>query len=64
MLDGQDTKQIAHTLSIGHSTARTHAQNVLAKLGTHTRLEATTLAVRVGLTRLLEDLRVGDPAPS
>jgi two-component system, NarL family, nitrate/nitrite response regulator NarL len=29
-------------MGIAHSTARTHVQNVLAKLGVHSRLQAAT----------------------
>jgi two-component system nitrate/nitrite response regulator NarL len=43
---GRNTRQIAQTMRIAHSTARTHVQNVLAKLGAHSRLEAVTIANR------------------
>ena len=38
--DGQSTRQIAKDLSIASSTARTHANNVLVKLGARSRAQA------------------------
>jgi DNA-binding NarL/FixJ family response regulator len=49
MMDGECTRQIALSLAISVSTARTHIENVLLKLGAHSRLEATVLAARSGL---------------
>lgn len=49
MMDGECTRQIALSLAISVSTARTHIENVLLKLGAHSRLEATILAARSGL---------------
>ena len=49
MMDGEATRQIARSLAISVSTARTHVENVLGKLGVHSRLEATTVAARSGL---------------
>lgn len=40
---GADTRVIASTLCISHDTARTHVQNVLRRLGVHSRLEAVAL---------------------
>jgi two-component system nitrate/nitrite response regulator NarL len=40
---GLSTNEIAQTLDISRSTARTHVQNVLDKLGVHTRLQAVML---------------------
>jgi two-component system nitrate/nitrite response regulator NarL len=40
---------IARRLGISPNTVRTHVRSVLAKLHCHTRLEAATYAVRVGL---------------
>jgi two-component system, NarL family, nitrate/nitrite response regulator NarL len=50
MMEGECTKQIARSLAIAQSTARTHAQNVLAKLGVHSRLEAATMVAQAGMT--------------
>jgi DNA-binding NarL/FixJ family response regulator len=49
MMDGECTRQIALSLTISVSTARTHIENVLLKLGAHSRLEATVLAARSGI---------------
>ena len=40
---GLTTQQIAHRLGVRNSTARTHVQNLLTKLGVHSRLEAAAL---------------------
>ncbi|MEO5744856.1 MAG: response regulator transcription factor [Terracoccus sp.] len=40
---GRSTRQIADQLGVQSSTARTHVQNLLAKLGVHSRLEAAAL---------------------
>jgi DNA-binding NarL/FixJ family response regulator len=42
--DGQSTSQIAKELAIASSTARTHASNVLLKLGARTRIQAAAAA--------------------
>jgi two-component system, NarL family, nitrate/nitrite response regulator NarL len=49
IMDGVSTRQIAQSLGIAESTTRTHIQNVLAKLGVHSRLEAITVAAGPGL---------------
>lgn len=46
---GASTPAIAASMYISPHTARTHVQNLLAKLGVHSRLEAATYAVRHGL---------------
>ncbi len=47
--DGEDTQAIAAGMGIAPSTARTHVQRVLVKLGARTRLEAAAVAARTGL---------------
>lgn len=42
--DGQSTNQIAKDLAIASSTARTHTNNVLVKLGVRTRIQAVARA--------------------
>ncbi len=49
MMEGESTKQIARSLAIALSTARTHVQSVLFKLGAHSRLEATSMVARSGV---------------
>lgn len=47
--EGEDTRLIATGMRIAPSTARTHVQRVLMKLGVGSRLEAAALAARTGL---------------
>ncbi|WP_062216500.1 response regulator transcription factor [Streptomyces sp. NBRC 109706] len=49
IVEGEDTRRIATGLGVAPSTARTHVQRLLTKLGTASRLEAAALAVRTGL---------------
>jgi two-component system, NarL family, nitrate/nitrite response regulator NarL len=49
MMEGESTKQIARSLAISLSTARTHVQSALVKLGAHSRLEASSIVARSGL---------------
>lgn len=46
---GESTKEMARSMLIAASTVRTYAQNVLTKLGAHSRLEASAIAVRARL---------------
>jgi two-component system, NarL family, nitrate/nitrite response regulator NarL len=46
---GNSTPQIARELRVSPNTVRTHIQNILTKLGVHSRLEAVTFALRHGL---------------
>jgi DNA-binding NarL/FixJ family response regulator len=55
LAEGCDNDAIARNLFISPETARTHIQNVLNKLGVHSRLEAAALALQNGnLEYLLE----------
>ncbi|MFI1094658.1 response regulator transcription factor [Streptomyces sp. NPDC020917] len=56
--EGEDTRVIAAGMRIAPSTARTHVQRVLMKLGVGSRLEAAALAARTGLL----DRAAGDRA--
>lgn len=47
--EGCDKDAIAQVLVISPETVRTHIQNVLAKLGLHSRLEAASFVIRNGL---------------
>jgi two-component system NarL family response regulator len=49
MVDGFSRPQIAQRLHVSAHTVRTHTQNLLAKLGVHSTLEAVALALRHGL---------------
>jgi len=46
---GLANKEIAHELSIGEKTVKTHVSNILAKLGVQSRTQAALYAARIGL---------------
>jgi NarL family two-component system response regulator LiaR len=46
LADGADNDAIAQALVISPQTVRTHIQNVLSKLGVHSRLEAASFVIR------------------
>lgn len=48
---GASNRSIAATLSLSVNTVRNHVQQVLVKLGAHSKLEAVATAVREGITR-------------
>jgi len=52
LAQGASTGAAAATLGISTATLRAHVQNILHKLGAHSRLEAVTEAVRLGLINL------------
>jgi two-component system nitrate/nitrite response regulator NarL len=43
IMDGLSTQRMADHLGVSRSTARTHVQNLLTKLGVHSRLQAAAL---------------------
>jgi DNA-binding NarL/FixJ family response regulator len=49
LAQGADNDVIAQSLVISPRTARTHIQNVLAKLEVHSRLEAAAFVIRSGI---------------
>lgn len=49
LADGADNGSIAQALVISPETARTHIQNVLGKLGVHSRLAAAAFVTRHGI---------------
>lgn len=49
MVAGLDRQAIAERLAVSRHTVRTHIQNLLAKLGVHSGLEAVAIGVRAGL---------------
>jgi two-component system, NarL family, nitrate/nitrite response regulator NarL len=55
LAQGGDNDSIAQALVISPQTARTHIQNVLVKLGVHSRLEAAALAIQNGLLGEMAD---------
>jgi DNA-binding NarL/FixJ family response regulator len=49
LVDGESTARLADRLAMREATVRTHVQNILAKLGVHSRVEAVAAAVADGL---------------
>ena len=49
LAEGAGNEAIAEVLIISPETARTHIQNVLSKLGVHSRLEAATFVMQNGI---------------
>ena len=49
---GYSNRRIAEACYLSLNTVRTHVQNVLVKLGVHSKLEAAAMAVRQGLVRI------------
>ncbi len=56
LADGAGNEGIAESLFISPQTARTHVQNLIAKLGLHSRLEAAMFVARNGMLRELVEL--------
>jgi DNA-binding NarL/FixJ family response regulator len=48
---GRTNGQIAETLFISPKTATVHVSNILAKLGVRNRVEAATVAYRLGIVQ-------------
>jgi len=51
LVDGTPNNELAERMGISRNTVRNHVQNLLNKLGVHSRLEAVALATREGLVR-------------
>lgn len=62
LVRGDDTPKLAKSLGISMTTARCHIQNVLIKMGAHSRLEVATAAVRTGIVNPQTGEWVGAPA--
>jgi two-component system, NarL family, nitrate/nitrite response regulator NarL len=45
LVEGKDTAVLARELDISYATARTHIQNLLTKLGAHSKLELVSMTV-------------------
>jgi DNA-binding NarL/FixJ family response regulator len=61
LTEGADKESIAARLVISPETARTHVQNVLGKLGVHSRLEAAAFVAQSGIR---EDCWIDPPVLS
>ena len=55
LTEGKGTNEIADLLFISTATVRNHIKNLLSKLNVHSRLEAVSLAQRVGLLDSIKD---------
>lgn len=53
LAEGADNEAIARALVISPHTARTHIQNILGKIGAHSRLEAAMMVTRNGVLQVL-----------
>jgi PAS domain S-box-containing protein len=53
MASGANTRTMAERLHVSSATVRNHVQNILGKLGVHSRLEAAAYATRRGLIHML-----------
>ena len=51
--DGMGPKEIARRLEMSPLTLRTHVQNILMRLGVHSKVEAVAVAMRQGKVRSL-----------
>lgn len=49
LAQGRSNKEIAHLLTIGEKTVKTHVSSILAKLNVASRTQAALYAVRIGL---------------
>lgn len=51
MAEGATNDEVADRLFISRNTVRNHVQNILTKLGAHSRLEAVVIATKTGLVK-------------
>jgi len=49
LADGLSNQEISERLFISINTLRNHIQNIISKLGAHSKLEAVSIAIREGL---------------
>jgi DNA-binding NarL/FixJ family response regulator len=55
LVRGESTATLARGMDVSYHTARTHIQNVLAKLGVHSKLEAVAFAVNHSVVSVAAD---------
>jgi two-component system NarL family response regulator len=51
LTEGASSKEVARRLHVSQNTVRSHVQNILSKLGVHSRLEAAAFAVKYRLVK-------------
>ena len=61
MATGMSSDAIAKALGMSPHTLRTHTQNILTKLGVHSKMEALVIAIRHGAVSTV-DLTTEDAA--
>lgn len=61
LVEGSTGDEMARRLSVSQHTIRTHIQNILTKLGVHSRLKAVAFAVRYRLVTLPNGSAEGIP---
>ncbi|MPZ94154.1 MAG: response regulator [Propionibacteriales bacterium] len=61
LIDGMSTSEIVRAIGVSHSTARTHVQSILSKLGVHSRLQAVALLSDEIAQGLLDNARTSAP---
>jgi DNA-binding NarL/FixJ family response regulator len=52
---GQSNEEISETFVLSPNTVRTHIHNVIKKMGVHSKLQATTLALQLGIITVPRD---------
>jgi DNA-binding NarL/FixJ family response regulator len=52
---GRNNEGIAEIFVLSPNTVRTHIQNIIKKMGVHSKLEATTLALQLGIITMPRD---------
>ena len=57
LAEGMSTRAITEEYSLSPNTLRTHVQHILSKLGAHSKLEAVTIALRLGLVTPPSEVR-------
>lgn len=60
LVAGESTADLAQFLGVRYSTARTHIQNLLTKLGVHSKVEAVILAVNHGIVGVADPEEASD----
>ncbi|MEA2579670.1 MAG: hypothetical protein QOE83_562 [Actinomycetota bacterium] len=63
MADGFTPEELSADLGMSRHTLRTHTQNVLTKLGVHTKLDAIVAAIRFGKVTTIDVSREEDLEP-
>ncbi len=63
LADGKAPDEIAAELEVSRNTLRTHIQNILMKLGVHSKLDAIVAAIRHGRVSTVEDVEPVEQPP-